>query len=105
MLTPNQKKSITPHFIIDGVAEPYHITSSDILSLKKDLTLAIPRPIAMYMTSAFTGYNISRIGEAFNKDHSTVIYNVKKIKDLRKTDHELDETIKVLINKINPDMR
>ena len=105
VVTPNQKKSITPGFIIDVVAEHYHITSSDILSLKKDKAIALPRQIAMYLTSEFTGYNISRIGEAFNKDHSTVIYNVKKIKELRKTDHELDETIKVLINKINPDMR
>ncbi|MBR4343644.1 MAG: chromosomal replication initiator protein DnaA [Lachnospiraceae bacterium] len=102
--TPNQKKVITPAFIIEVVAEHFHISVSDILSLKKDKEIALPRQIAMYLTSEYTGCITSRIGEAFNKDHSTVIYNVKKIKFARETDRALDETIRVLINKINPDI-
>jgi chromosomal replication initiator protein len=102
--TPNQKKVITPGFIIEVVAEHYHITAPDILSLKKDKSIALPRQIAMYLTSEYTDCITSRIGEAFNKDHSTVIYNVKKIKEMREKDRELDETIKILINKLNPDM-
>ena len=102
--TPNQKKVITPGFIIEVVAEHYHITAPDILSLKKDKSIALPRQIAMYLTSEYTDCITSRIGEAFNKDHSTVIYNVNKIKKMREKDRELDETIKILINKLNPDI-
>ena len=99
-----QMKTITPGFIIDVVAEHFHITASDILSKKKDKLIAVPRQIAMYLTSEYTDFITSRIGEAFERDHSTVIHNVDKINTLRQTDPRLDETIKVLINKINPDM-
>ncbi len=101
---PNPKKIITPDFIIEVVAEHFHITPSDILSSKKDKYIALPRQIAMYLSSEYTSYITQRIGESFKKDHSTVISNVKKIRDMRENDRELDETIKILINKINPDI-
>ena len=91
-------------FVIEVVAEHFHITSADILSSKKDKFIALPRQIAMYLSSEYTSYITQRVSESFKKDHSTVISNVKKIKELRETDRELDETIKILINKINPDV-
>ena len=104
LITPNQKKIITPEFIISVVAEHYHMSPSEILSSKKTKDIALPRQIAMYLSNEYTDYTISKIGEIFEKDHSTVIHNVDKIKALRQKDMNIDETIRVLINKINPDV-
>lgn len=104
LITPNQKKTITPEFIISVVAEHFHFSPNDILSSKRDKAIAIPRQIAMYLSSEYTNSTTSKIGEIFGRDHSTVIHNVGKIADNRTKDIQLDETIKVLINKINPDI-
>ena len=104
LITPNQKKIITPEFIIGVVAEHFHFSPSDILSSKRDKVIAVPRQIAMYLSSEYTNSTTSKIGEIFDMDHATVIHNVKKIADSRTKDLQLDETIKVLINKINPDI-
>ncbi|MCR5727986.1 MAG: chromosomal replication initiator protein DnaA [Lachnospiraceae bacterium] len=104
MITPNHKKLITPEFIIDVVAEHYGMNPSDILSKKRDKNNALPRQIAMYLSSEYTDCTISKIGSVFGKDHTTVMHNVKKIKQDREKDVSLDETLKVLTNKINPDI-
>ncbi|MBO4510681.1 MAG: chromosomal replication initiator protein DnaA, partial [Lachnospiraceae bacterium] len=89
---------------ISVVAEHFHFSPNDILSSKRDKAIAIPRQIAMYLSSEYTNSTTSKIGEIFGRDHSTVIHNVGKIADNRTKDIQLDETIKVLINKINPDI-
>ena len=102
-ITPKQKKVITPEFIIDVVAEHFSIHPSEILSKKRDKSKAGPRQIAMYLSSEYTDYTISKIADVFGKDHATVIHNVKKIKEDLPNDSDLNETLKVLTNKINPD--
>ncbi|MCR5205940.1 MAG: chromosomal replication initiator protein DnaA [Lachnospiraceae bacterium] len=104
LVTPNQKKIITPEFIIGVVAEHFHISPNDILSSKRDKVIAVPRQIAMYLSNEYTGFTTTKIGEIFGRDHATVIHNINKIKELRPKDISMDETIKVLINKINPDV-
>ena len=81
------------------------MSPSDILSSKRDKAIAVPRQIAMYLCSEYTDNTISKIGEIFGRDHATVIHNVKKIKTDRSKDFSLEETIKVLTNKINPDIK
>ena len=103
IITPKNKKVITPEFIIGVVAEHFHLSTADILSIKRDKTKSYPRQIAMYLSSEYTDYTISNIGKIFGKDHSTVSHNVDKIKAEIQTNRELDETIKILINKINPE--
>jgi chromosomal replication initiator protein len=105
LIIPTHKKVITPEFIISVVAEHYHMSPSDILSSKRDKAIAVPRQIAMYLCSEYTDNTISKIGEIFGRDHATVIHNVKKIKTDRSKDFSLEETIKVLTNKINPDIK
>ncbi|MCQ2497171.1 MAG: chromosomal replication initiator protein DnaA [Lachnospiraceae bacterium] len=105
ILTPNQKKSITPSFIIEVVSEHYHLTTSDILSTKRDKQTSVPRQIAMYLSKEYTDNTTSNIGKVFGKDHSTVIHNIDAIKKRIKTDTELAEDIRILTNKLNPDKK
>ena len=104
LIDPKQKKIITPEFIISVVAEHFHLSPNDILSSKRDKSIAVPRQIAMYLSSMYTGSTTSKIGEIFGKDHSTVIHNVNKITDQLLKDMSLQESIKVITNKINPDV-
>jgi chromosomal replication initiator protein len=67
----------------------FNISLSDLLSNKKTRKFSYPRQMAMYLTRRLTDLSFKEIGKAFgNKDHSTVIYAVKRIegeKDVKKS--------------------
>ena len=68
-------------------AEYFNISLSDLLSNEKRRRFSYPRQVAMYLSRKLTDFSFKEIGKAFgNKDHSTVIYAVKRIekdKDIR----------------------
>ena len=78
-------------------AQHFNISLSDLLSNKKSRDFSYPRQIAMYLSKKIIGLSYKNIGFDFgNKDHSTVIYAVKKI------EKEKDRKKRVLddINKL-----
>ena len=61
-------------------SEYFNISISDLLSNKKSRDLSYPRQVGMYLCRKLTDLSFKDIGGAFgNKDHSTVIYAVKRI--------------------------
>jgi len=61
-------------------AEYFNISISDLLSNKKSLHFSYPRQVGMYLCRELTDLSFKDIGRVFgNKDHSTVIYSVKRI--------------------------
>ena len=61
-------------------AEYFNINMSDLLSNKKSRDFSYPRQVGMYLCRKLTDLSFKDIGRAFgNKDHSTVIYAVKRI--------------------------
>ena len=67
--------------IISEVAKTYNVTDTDILSNRKTANLVLARQVAMYIAREMTDLSYKAIGEAFNKDHTTVLYNVNKIEE------------------------
>ena len=65
--------------IINEVAKTYNVSVSDILSNRRTAALALARQVAMYIARETTDLSFKQIGESFGKDHTTVLYNVKKI--------------------------
>jgi len=104
IISPNEKKVITPELIVDVVAEHYNISSSDIYSKDKSRTISYPRQVVMYLCRKLTDLSVTDIGKALGgRDHSTVLHGFDKItKDIEK-DSTIQNTIDVLIKKINPD--
>ena len=49
IISPNDKKIITPEYIINTVAEHYDITPEDIIGTKRNSKVVYPRQIAMYL--------------------------------------------------------
>ncbi len=70
--------------IIEEVAKTYNVSVSDIISNRKTASLVLARQVAMYISRETTDLSFKAIGESFGKDHTTVLYNVKKIDDFLK---------------------
>lgn len=70
--------------IISEVARTYNVSESDILSNRRTQDLVIARQVAMYIAKKTTDLSFKAIGESFGKDHTTVLYNVRRIEDFLK---------------------
>jgi chromosomal replication initiator protein len=76
------------------VASYYKIRMSELLSAKRNRSLARPRQLAMYLAKELTSHSLPEIGDAFGgRDHTTVLHACKKINELRLTDNKINEDL------------
>ena len=103
VITPSEKKTVTPELILNVVAEHYEITSEQIRSKIKSRNIAYPRQIAMYLCRELTSLSFDEIGSMIGgRDHSTVHYAYNKVSDDIKRDETVASAVDVLKKKINP---
>lgn len=103
IISPDQKREVTPSYIIEVVAEHFNITADDITSKKRNSEFVLPRQITMYLCRELTDTSFVSIGKILGKkDHTTVLHGVNKIKDELKTNEELANKIDIIKKKINP---
>lgn len=81
---------------IDGiqttVADYFQIRRTDLLSKRRNRSLARPRQIAMALTKELTDRSLPEIGEAFGgRDHTTVLHACRKVKELCSSDTRVSE--------------
>ena len=69
----------TPSLIITQVCKFYSIDESVIRGTQKNKGTAEARQIAMYLIRKLTNLSLPDIGKEFSRDHSTVLYAVRKV--------------------------
>lgn len=85
--------------ILTGVAASFNLRPEDILGSKRRPDLVLARQMAMYVCRQRLGLSYPELGRAFGgRDHSTVIYAIKKIKQLMKTDKTVYHKVTELEN-------
>ena len=90
-------RRITPEEIQKLVANYFQIRPSDLRSASRKRAIVRPRQIAMVLAREYTDLSLPDIGEAFGgRDHTTVINAVRRIQELRGSDHNLDQQYKSL---------
>ena len=103
LISPDNKKTVTLDLIIEVVSEHFGTTTSEIYSDNRSRNIAYPRQISMYLCRKLTSLSFTDIGKMMgNRDHSTVLHGCNKIENDIKKDPSLQNTIDVLIKKINP---
>ncbi|BCJ96960.1 chromosomal replication initiator protein DnaA [Anaerocolumna chitinilytica] len=103
LISPDNKKQLTPGLIIEVIAEHFNITTNDIYSVNKSRNIAYPRQIAMFLCRKLTDYSLSDIGKIMgNRDHTTILHGIDKVEKNIKKDPSMQNTIDVLTKKINP---
>ena len=75
------------------VAEHYDIRFSDILSRKRPANIALPRQVAMYLCRDLTSHSLPTIGDAFGKNHATVLHACRLISEKEKNDDGIRQAL------------
>ncbi|MEI6438058.1 MAG: chromosomal replication initiator protein DnaA [Candidatus Omnitrophota bacterium] len=94
-------KIISIEMVQQVVAEEYKITVNDLKSKKRTQNFSLPRQIAMYLTRKLTKHSLPEIGNAFSKDHTTVIHSCKKIEEDINNSSEIKYSIEKLSRILN----
>lgn len=94
-------KEISVELIQDVVANYYNLSVDDLKSSRRTRNVAMPRQIAMYLSRTLTSNSLPKIGEEFNKDHTTVIHAFTKIQESIASDQALKTTIDNITKKLN----
>jgi len=97
-----QDKLVTIENIQKTVAEYYKIRVADLLSKRRNRSIARPRQMAMRLCKELTNHSLPEIGDAFGgRDHTTVIHACKKIAELKEGDHRIGEDHSNLIRTLS----
>lgn len=103
IISPNQKRIVTPELIIDIVAEHFDLSPADLTGNKRNSKVVFPRQIVMYLCRHMTEVTLKNIGKVLGgRDHTTIMNGINKIEAELETSESTKEIIDILQKKINP---
>tara|TARA_B100000315_G_scaffold237252_1_gene253855 strand:- start:3126 stop:4559 length:1434 start_codon:yes stop_codon:yes gene_type:complete len=97
-----QDKLVTIDNIQRSVAEYYKIKMADMLSKRRNRSVARPRQVAMTLSKELTNHSLPEIGDAFGgRDHTTVLHACKQITRLRHSSTDIQEDYNNLLRTLS----
>jgi chromosomal replication initiator protein len=103
IISPDEKREVTPELIITTVAEHFHVSENDIKGPKRNSEIVLPRQIAMYLCREMTNTSLEAVGALMGKkDHSTVINGCKKITEKMESSESIRNSVEVIKKKLSP---
>jgi chromosomal replication initiator protein len=81
-LLPDSGREITAPVILEETASYFGIEREELLSKSRSRPLTTARHVSMYLMRELTGLSLIKIGEYFNRDHTTALHGIKKIEAL-----------------------
>ena len=92
----------TPSLIIGQVCKFYSIDEAVLRGTQKSKGIAEARQVSMYLIRKLTNLSLPDIGKEFGKDHSTVLYNIRKVEvALKGGNSSLQNNIRDITANIN----
>ena len=89
----DSEKAYEPEFIIEKVADFYDIKPEEVLGKGKTKNVANARQMSFYLIRKLTGLTLEQIGDAMNRDHSTVLYAIRKVEENLQNDPKLVDAV------------
>ncbi len=103
IISPDEKKVITPEYIISVVSEHFNVSAADLSGNKRNSKIVVPRQISMYLCRDIIDTSLKTIGKHLgNRDHTTIMHGIEKIEKEMKTNDNIRNTVEILKKKINP---
>lgn len=100
ILNDIQPLPVTIRQIVDEVSRTTGVSVEDIYSSKHTAKVSDARKMCFYILREVTDMSYKNIGKEFDRDHSTVMYNIEKIGQRMKVDSLLNSQVTDIINNI-----
>lgn len=100
VLNDVQPVPITINRVVDEVCRTTGVSNEDIYSKKHTAEVSDARKMCFYIIREVTNISYEEIGKEFNRNHSTVMYNVNKLGEILKQNSALNARVMDIINNI-----
>lgn len=87
------------------VAEYYDLRPGDLTGPRRMASVALPRQVAMYLCRTLTPSSLPVIGEAFSRNHATVLYACRMVDQRVKSDASFRQAVSSLRSKLGADQK
>jgi chromosomal replication initiator protein len=88
------QKQINYQKVIEGVNSYFNVNQEDLMGPRRQKELVFPRQIAMYVMYEECHMPMEKIGQILgNRDHTTVLHGIEKIKESLTRDREIQRVI------------
>lgn len=103
---PDGKRDSLPHLLPTDVrrvvSDFFGVSEKDIDSKGRSGRIALIRQIAYYLCRTHTARSLPEIGRIFgDRDHSTIVHGVRRIRRLRQTDPALDSELSQIETRLS----
>ena len=97
-----QNKLISVDNIQRTVAEYYKIKMTDMISKRRNRSVARPRQMAMCLSKELTNHSLPEIGTMYgDRDHTTVLHACRTINELKKSSSDINEDYQNLLRSLS----
>jgi chromosomal replication initiator protein len=93
MVASEEPVPLGPETIIRTTAAAYGFSVEDVLSPSRRQPLVLCRQISMYLCRELTDLSLPKIGEQFQRDHTTVLHSVEKVKRILRSDRAVFDRV------------
>lgn len=100
-LDQEKKHSISIENIQKMVAEHFDIRLGDLVGPKRPQNLAWPRQVAMYLSRTMTDHSFPVIGDAFSRNHATIVHACQLVERRQTEDLKLRQTLSLLRQRVS----
>ncbi len=98
---PIRHTQVSADDIMSLITSEFAITARELTGKSRTQTVSLPRQIAMYLLREHTESSLEDVGRIFgNRDHTTVLYAVNKIKERTQKDRMFKELLDGLGNRL-----
>jgi len=99
-LDQEQKLAISIDTIQKTVADHFDLRVGDLVGPKRPKNIAWPRQVAMYLSRTMTDNSFPVIGNAFSRNHATVVHACKTVERVQTQDLKLRQTLSLLRQRV-----
>ncbi len=101
IVTDHQPIPVTIDKIINEVGKIYNIDPDEMRSQRRTANISQARKVAIYVIQDVTGLSYETIGQEFNgRDHSTVVYAIKSVKEEMERDSSFRSIVEDIIKNV-----
>lgn len=98
---PMRRAQVTSDEIMSLITGEFAISARDLIGKSRTQAVSMPRQIAMFLLREHTESSLEDIGKLFgNRDHTTVIYAVNKIRERSTKDRMFKELLDTLSSRL-----
>jgi chromosomal replication initiator protein len=103
-LSPAQGK-LSLEALLMVSADYFGIPVSELTGRNRSAKISVPRQIIMYLMREEVGASFPQIGQALNRDHTTVMHGIQRVTADLETDGDLAKTISAVRSKLYEPVR